>query len=332
MIKAFASLVILSAILLTVVTTNAQTRKRTPPRSDKDTCDSLAGHPDDKDRVGAGIEDAKIVSSAAIVKCTQAIKQSPRVARFHFQLGRAYWAAKQYDDALEAFLNAEELGHVPAYFYLGQAYEQGLIAGMEADDKTARNLYLIAASEGFKPAVQAYEETEEIVPAFSEFNNPTMLKALYEADPKELKRYRPGLRFYTRGIQRFLRVQGNDIDPRCKELVDDETGQLLDQEFLDHFHKQHLTYIRRDYPEVKKDASFDDLFKLYTDLVSGRMNIPSYSYPYFDFIDDYKFARRMQDEAIEDMSYLAYDYGLCHGRAVKKVYASVKRFARGEWK
>ena len=335
-----ASVLSLLVILITAVEISAQPRRTkrsgsTPTTAKQDhkvSCDALAGHPDDKNRTGPGVADEEIVPSQAISKCLLAVNQNPAEARFQFQLGRAYWAAKRYDEALDAFLKAEEMTYAPAYFYLGQAYEQGFIAGVEADNDTARNLYLIAASEGFKPAIHAYEASEEVIPDFSEFNNPTMIKGLYEADPLVLKKYRPGLRFYTRGIQRFLRIQGHDIDPRCKELADDETGQLLDKDYLDHFRKEHLTYIRRDYPEINKDATFDDLVNLYNDLVNGRRPIPSYSYPYIDFVDDFRFAIRMRDEAIEDMSYLAYDYGLCHGPAVKKVYSSVKRYARGEWK
>lgn len=233
----------LSAILLTAVAINAQKKTRPrpgpatgktaqagprsqPARKSNATCDDLAAHPEDKGRSGTGVADEKIAPVTAIEQCALAVQQSPNAARFHFQLGRAYWAAKQYDEALDAFLKAEEMGYAPAYFYLGQAYEQGLIAGEQADPAVARNLYMIAAAEGFGPAIRAYQGTMGSMAAgeidFSEFKQPALLRAFYEENYDALNKERNKALFYAKGIIDFLNTdpqQFEEPDLACIQIA-----------------------------------------------------------------------------------------------------------------
>src|SRR5439155_6836750 len=106
-------------------------------------------------RVSDGVADEKISTATAIQQCSLAVRQSPATARFHFQLGRAYFAAKQYDKAAPAFLKAQEAKYAPSFFYLGEVYRRGLIKGEKADPEFAKDLYQMAAAEGFAPAILA---------------------------------------------------------------------------------------------------------------------------------------------------------------------------------
>lgn len=100
-------------------------------------CDAAAAHPDDPAVAGGGVADDAIRAPVAIAECLAATVQNPASARAKFQLGRAYWAAERYDDAIDALLEAEALGHAPAYYYLGLAHELGRIDGEAANLETA---------------------------------------------------------------------------------------------------------------------------------------------------------------------------------------------------
>lgn len=79
-------------------------------------CDRLAADPEDMTRAiengrpVAGVEIGRI-SRDAVAQCQTAVESNPDVARFHFQLGRAYVAAEDYARALEQMLLAADLGH-----------------------------------------------------------------------------------------------------------------------------------------------------------------------------------------------------------------------------
>jgi tetratricopeptide (TPR) repeat protein len=273
----------------------------------KATCDDLAAHPEDKGRTGAGVADEKIVYIPAIEKCSQAVRQSPTVARFHFQLGRAYWAAKRYDEALDAFLKAEEMNYAPAYFYLGQAYEQGLIEGEKADPAIARNLYMIAASEGFEPAVRAYQESMGDEPDFSEFKQPALLQALYEENLEALNKDRRQALLYIRGIYNLLEAEPDfeGADPTCRKILDPAISKELSR------------IVRVEILQLNPEPSILDGLEL---LRRGQQ--PGYM-------------KRAEAEAAfaqqgtDDFYLFAYDYGTCEGAAVGKVYATIKRFVMG---
>lgn len=299
-----ACLFSVAAILLIAVVANAQRPTAKPPRTApasavKGTCDDLATHPEDKGRKGAGISDEKIAPGPAIEKCLLAIKQSPGVARFHFQLGRAYWAAKKYDEALEAFLKAEEMNYAPAYFYLAQAYEQGLAESGKPDAATARDLYLLAASGGFEPAARAYGEFEETYEIeFDDFAVPGYVKALYYGEMAELdgkpvnaldllNKERREVLIYMEGLHMFLYYRRTEsIDPSCGKLYDrgayDTINNIRDQEDSD---------------------------------ASGRQRV---------MMGD----SQIREMAEADIHRLVVEYGGCQGAVVTQFYANVKKYLR----
>lgn len=283
----------LLAILLVTVDIKAQPRKRSPSGSSPAACDDLAAHPEDKNRKGAGVADEKIVSGPAIEKCALAVKQSPNVARFHFQLGRAFWMAKRYDDALDAFLKAEEKNYAPAYFYLAQAYEQGLIKGEQADPATARNLYMIAAAEGFEPAVRAYGEFEEAYEIdFEAFVVPPYTQVIYEGEQLGLlNRERRTVLAYIRGMQHFLERKTDIVDPACAKISDPKVITALNE------------IINVEY----SDSSEGFLAEL-ARTISARENAEA------------------RNAGEHDMHRMVAEYGGCLGAPVTRFYANAKQY------
>jgi len=304
-------LVLSIGVILTLVGfISGQRRKLAVPNSKGATCDSLAAHPDDKGRVGTGVADEKLVAAAVIQKCTLALEQNPDEARFYFQLGRGYWKAQKYDDALDAFLKAEEMKYIPAYFYLGQAYEKGLIAGEKADTATAKNLYVIAASEEFTPAVRAYQSLVGNEPDFSEFKRPGLMKALYEGDLETFNKDRVDSIGYAVGIENFL-TDSEEYDATCTKIQDDATNKNL------------------------KVMLYVDIFGLTPDAVYwsderlGFAMLPKLlTYEFNNKLSRFK---SLSEDGTNDFYLLAYDYGTCEGEIVKKVYSNLKRFVKEKY-
>lgn len=267
----------------------------------KGSCDDLAAHPDDKSHSGAGVADEKIASGPAIEKCTAAIRQNPDTARFHFQLGRAFWAAKRYDEALEAFLKAEEMSYAPAYFYLGQGYEKGLAETGKPDPAAARDLYMLAAAGGFAPAIQAYGEFEEIYELdYEAFKAPSFLKAIYNfqetgPDGKQInlleKRIqdtddRRRIATYIRGMQEFLSARPNPVDTACDQIYDRELDLALNEILT----KETLPFLK----SLSQAPLLAELF----------------------------------DNGQEDMYRLAAEYGGCQGPVVTQIFKHIKQYIR----
>lgn len=292
-------------------TKNASGVQTSPVNLKNATCDTLAAHPEDKKRLGAGIADERIVAGAAIEKCTLAVEENPDEARFHFQLGRAYWKARRYDEALEAFLKAEEMNYAPAVFYLGQAYEKGFISGEKADPAAAKNLYLIAASEGFEPAIRAYQELAGNEPDFSEFKQPRLMKALYDGDLEAFNQNRVDAVAYAVGVENFITIPDSEYDPTCKGLIDTATNDKL------------------------RKMLYMNIFGLPAEAVNwsdervGAATLPKFFDPRFNMM----LARyqKVKDDGTNDLYLLSYDYGTCKGAIVKKVYSTVKRFVNEKY-
>lgn len=279
------------------------------PRRRGATCDELAAHPEDKGRKGPGVEDDRLAAGPAVEACTQAVGQNPSEPRLHFQLGRAYWAAKRYEEALDSFLKAEESGYAPAYFYLGQAYEQGLVEGRRADPAAARSLYLLGAAEEFGPAARAYQELMSYEPDFSEFKQPAFLQALYEGNFDELNKTRMKAIFYVQGIHRFMaltREDFEDADPACPKVVDRATSNELERVI-------HVAVFGRE-PDYSIEGAFQALL--------GMQNKA------FDpnFYSQLAVAEELVMNGTDDFYQFSYDYGACDGPAVERLYANIKRF------
>jgi TPR repeat protein len=92
-----------------------------------DPCDIEAGDLLDPEGVGLTRYPNEIAPEAALAACTAAVAAFSETGRFHYQLGRAHLALRQFDAARAAYERARELGHTRAYYALGN-----LIANAEA--------------------------------------------------------------------------------------------------------------------------------------------------------------------------------------------------------
>lgn len=124
-------------------------------------CDKLAASPEDSSRnrglSGVKLEDIK--TDDAVKACSEAVKQYPGVDRFHYELGRSLFAARDYPAALDSYKRAYDLGNTRALYALGQMYDNG--NGVEKDPARARFYYEIAAQQKFAPAIVALAAQHE---------------------------------------------------------------------------------------------------------------------------------------------------------------------------
>ena len=121
-------------------------------------CDANAAHGDDPQRTGtAAVADERINAELAMQWCSAAVKAEPKIARLWFQLGRAYWAAERFEEAIETFVESAKMGHGGALAYLGDATLYG-VGGLEPNPEMAKGLYEQAAKAGFKPAAELAAE------------------------------------------------------------------------------------------------------------------------------------------------------------------------------
>ena len=112
-------------------------------------CDKLAASPDDPDRLAdvASVEFSRIDPDRAIAACSAAASSYPNERRIAFQLGRAFYAAKRYDEARRVLERAAEAGSASAANSLGIIYLNGM--GLpKKDEAKAAAYYDFAARAG----------------------------------------------------------------------------------------------------------------------------------------------------------------------------------------
>lgn len=216
-------------------------------------CDDYAAHPEDPGKWAEGVWEEDLVPGPAVKHCTEAVDDHPGTARFHFQLGRALWVGGRVDEGLEAFFAAQEMDYAPAYAYLGDAYQEGLIPGEEADPEFARELYAMAVEGGFEPAAAMLDgdmaggaggtvaraggggrQTQGVqggdggvppaeslrLPNPDFFKHPSWLVALHDGDFATLVQVE-GINLYLEGIQTFMQPENyRMIDASCSAVAD----------------------------------------------------------------------------------------------------------------
>jgi hypothetical protein len=111
-----------------------------------DECDRLAASPLDNGRPKnvAGVELSKIPVSAAAQACDDAMRRSPREARFPFEAARIALARSDYKAARELYEKASALGSPLAMYSLGLLYSEGKMG--PADHAEARRWYAKAVA------------------------------------------------------------------------------------------------------------------------------------------------------------------------------------------
>src|SRR5262249_4486454 len=111
-------------------------------------CDRLAASDTDLERPASvrGVPPREIDPAVAIPACEAAVKIAPDSRRLIFQLGRTYFAAKDYQKSLDQYRQAEALGHIGAAHNLGIQHLSGY--GVPRDLTRARMLLEKAATAG----------------------------------------------------------------------------------------------------------------------------------------------------------------------------------------
>ena len=109
-------------------------------------CDRLAASEFDRDRPASvnGVPIAALDAGAAVPACEAAVKVAPDNRRIIYQLGRAYFVAKDYLQARVKYQRAVELGSAVAANNLAVLFDQGL--GGPKDSSEARQLFEKAAA------------------------------------------------------------------------------------------------------------------------------------------------------------------------------------------
>jgi len=270
-------------------------------------CDTLAGHPGDRGHKGDGVADEDLVPLDAIASCTTAVQQQPKNGRLVFQLGRAYWIGHQYEKAVKYLLDAEELKYAPAYHYLGLAYEQGRVKGEKPDKEFAKELYQMAAAEGFDadgggadtaaPA-RIVEKAEDL--DASQFKEPQIVRMLFSGDFDKLNTRRSSVLQYARGMQEFVTLDPNEYDETCLKIADRSLSSVLDP------------------PPKDMNAALGDAMTM----LRRAMSAPRV------FAADVERNQETFQHGVDDMNVLSEDYGACAGPVVQRVYANLRRFVR----
>lgn len=108
-----------AALLALAITCSA--RADEPPLGD---CDRLAAHPEDPQRVHAGIPITALDEERAVAACETALAAAPESARFRFQYGRALDKFGSFQDALGQYRVAAKARYPAAQYAMGLIFER----------------------------------------------------------------------------------------------------------------------------------------------------------------------------------------------------------------
>ena len=174
--------------------------------------DELASHPLDPDRMATGVEMEKIVPRLALQASEEAVKEFPKAARFHYQLGRSLAASGRKKEAMESFERAAGMGYRMANYNLGLAYSEG--DGVSQDYEKAEQFLKKAADAGVQAAAESLSKLTFLSNGFS---NPEFFQAIYDGDFKSLQADPTALATY---ISTF--VEPFEGTPECGRVISNE--------------------------------------------------------------------------------------------------------------
>lgn len=279
------------------------------PAPDKTRCDDLAAHPNDPARKAEGVADDDIDVDEAIDACEAAIVKAPNVARYQFQLGRAYWADDDYESAIEYFLKAEAQLYAPAYYYLAQAYKDGLVGDEPADPELAKTLYQLAGAAGFRPAVLAFTRDSRDAkadaadqPIQSFFKRPDWMLGLVVGDASVFTSDRFHGASYLLGMQDWLNAEEHEFDPLCPKKVVPELGARLEHEIAQLAPRTQAERLALQLGRVLGGITPED----------GADKVDPEYYQH----------------GVDDISVIVADYGGCSGKAFALAYDTLKAAVR----
>jgi len=147
-----------------------------------DEFDLLAAHSDDPERLSEGVPESSLVPKLAIMACEQSLSVSGSEPRFHFQLGRAYLAYGDSAAAIDSFRQATETGYAAAHALMGEIYQYG--RGAPVDAELAAQHYQKAIDGGFQ---RARVDLASLRFDLSHFVGQSLLESVYDGDSKALR-------------------------------------------------------------------------------------------------------------------------------------------------
>lgn len=133
----------LAAVALLALAITCSARADEPPLGD---CDRLAAHPEDPQRVHAGIPITALDEERAIAACETALAAAPESARFRFQYGRALEKMDSFQDALGQYRVAAKARYPAAQYAMGLIFERSNV--MPFNKMKAARWYRGAADKG----------------------------------------------------------------------------------------------------------------------------------------------------------------------------------------
>ncbi len=133
----------LAAVALLALAITGSARAGEPPLGD---CDRLAAHPEDPQRVHAGIPITALDEERAIAACETALAAAPESARFRFQYGRALEKMDSFQDALGQYRVAAKARYPAAQYAMGLIFERSNV--MPFNKMKAARWYRGAADKG----------------------------------------------------------------------------------------------------------------------------------------------------------------------------------------
>ena len=187
-------------------------------------CDRLAAHPEDPNRLSAGVPETGMAVGIAVQTCAQARALNPESLPTRFNYGRALYAAQRDPEAMVEWIAAAEAGYLPALTLVGDALVAGrAVPGESADFASALHYYEQAAALGHQPALARIDETREIIArnTFVEthFQNPGFMRRLYDGRIADVE-YPISLLAYMRGVVQALdSTEAIYLDQSCKPMI-----------------------------------------------------------------------------------------------------------------
>ena len=295
-------------------------------------CDDVAAHIQDKQRWGKGISDEEVAPALAISRCAAAVKEYPETARFQFQLGRAFWIAQRYREAIAPLTAAATGGHAAAYAYLGEAYKNGL-GGVLQDNNRAMKYYQLAAESGFKTAEDVLttlqKEAKQSTFSSEGFQEPGIIQGLYTGDfalfPSGYDQWFLDVYLLTfsewfNDDVKFADKNSDNVSS-CVLLYDPELKQILANKVV----ADHPLYGRSGSSDPAQQG-FGVIKEMFSQVLKAREPGGFQDMANKNKIDGGMALQTLKRKAAKDALYLANTYG-CDGKIVKQIYRNIKPYA-----
>ena len=137
--------------------------------------DHLLSHPDDPNRMAAGVTIEKIIPRVATPVVEQALIDNPDTPRFYYLLGRVKEAAGDHESAIKAYHEAAKRNYAMAFYRLGTIYGEGTL--VEQDLAKAKTFLQQAVGHQI---VAAQKELQQYVFVADGFSNADLFQAIYD--------------------------------------------------------------------------------------------------------------------------------------------------------